>query len=623
MRSSNLGFVLAISAELSACGGGGGSTPPPQGNTPPSVYSLSGTVSGLNGTLVLRLNGATDVNVSTNGAVTLASSLANGVAYSVAVKTQPSSPTQQCDLANATGTVAAANVTNIIITCAAVPLMLASSTPASGATSVTRDAPLTLTFSTTIDASAASVALTGPAGDVATSTQVSGAQLVVTPTKKLAKLGAYTLTVDGVKGTGGELLAAPVALGFEAADGSWSTPAVLATQAGDAGYARIAMDEKGNGLAVWAQTAGGSAGIAANHWTAGTGWDGPQRIDGNAFKAASMPEVHFDHDGNALALWVQGTAFQNATWFNRFDASGTWSGAQQISSGKVDTAWPTFAFDANGDALGLWENVGRTPPDADAFDYSPSSGWTGAAFPTSSRAISSLHVCIDSTGRAQVVFTASNGSSTQVVAKSHVKGAWTGSVVLHEVTGSVDSLRIVCPATGGAVAAWVGPEAGAHHAHASWLTDAGWTAPGTLDASTIGVSKLSLSSDATGNTLILWSQIGGAGAELWTRRAGTDHLWSSALRIDDPAAGPAIEPEIALDAGGNGWAVWRVSPAGKPSRISAARVRHGEFAAPLIIDRDTAVDAAGANVALDPEGNAIAVWLRCQSNCYVMASRFE
>jgi len=622
MRSSNLGFVLAISAGLSACGGGG-STPPPQGSTPPPVYSVSGTVSGLTGTLVLRVNDATDVNVSANGAVTLASSLANGASYSVTVKTQPSSPTQHCDLANATGTVASANVTNLTVTCAAVPLTLASSTPASGATGVTRDAPLTLTFSTAIDASAASVALTGPAGDVATSTQVSGTQFVITPTKELVKLGAYSLTVDGVKGTGGELLAAPIALGFESADGTWSAPVALGTQAGDASYARIAMDAKGNGLAVWVQTAGGISGLVANHWNAGTGWDGPQRIDGIDFKVPTMPEVHFDHDGNALALWVQGTAFQQAIWSNRFDASGTWSSARQISAGKVDAAWPTFAFDVNGGALGLWENVGRATPDGEAFDYFPSLGWTGAGFPIVNRAVSSMHVCMDSTGRAQVVFTAISGSSTQIVARSHVKGSWTGSVILQEVTGSVDSLRIVCPATGGAVAAWVSPGTTAHHARASWLTDAGWAEPVTLDASTIGVSKLSLSSDATGNTLIVWSQVGSIGAELWTRRAGTDHLWSPALRIDDPAAGPAIEPELALDAAGNGWAVWRVAPAGKPSRISAARVRHGEFAAPLIIDPDTAVDAAGANVALDPDGNAIAVWLRCQSNCYVMASRFE
>lgn len=610
-----------VSSLMAACGGGSAS--PSQGTTPPpATYTVGGTVTGLTGTLVLRVNDAADISVNANGAVTLASSLANGANYSVAVKTQPSGPTQLCELANGTGTVASANVTNVTVTCAAVPLTLVSSTPSNGATGATRDAPLTLTFSTTIDAAAATVVLTGPAGDVANTTQVSGTRFIVTPTVKLAKLGAYTLTVGGVKGTGGELLAAPVALGFEAADGSWSTPTVLATQAGDASYASVAMDAKGNALAMWVQSNGTTKGIAANHWSSGAGWDGAVRIDNYDFGAAAMPEVRFDHDGNALALWVQGTAMKNATWFNRFDAAGAWSGAHQLSTGKVDTAWPTFDFDAHGNALGMWENVGWTYPDI--YDYTPSIGWTGAAF-TSIQPIRSPRVCIDSTGRAQMVYSLNTGSSMQVVSKSHVKGAWASPVVVDEIVGSIlDSLRIVCPATGGAVAAWIGRESGVLHAHvASQTSGGGWTAAERVDTSTGGVRGLSLSSDAAGNTLIVWSQDGSTTGQLWARRAGTEHAWSSALRVDDATAGNSAEPDLALDAAGNGWAVWRLFTAGKPSRISAARVRHGEFSAPLLIDPDTDVDATVPRVAVDPEGNAIAVWLRCLSNCYAVASRFE
>ena len=619
MRSSGFVGVLSVSIGLSACGGGGG-TPPPPVATPPAVYSVAGTVSGLTGTLVLRVNDATDVSVTANGAVTLASSLANGASYTVSVKSQPSGPTQNCELANATGTIAAANVTNVTVTCAVVPLALASSTPANGATSVSRDAPLTLTFSTTIDAAAASVALTGPAGDVATSTQVSGAQLIITPTAKLVKLGAYALTVDGVKGTGGELLAAPVSLGFEAADGTWSAPVALAPAAGDASYPRIAMDAKGNALAVWVQASGGNIGVASNHWSAGAGWDGLRRIDSIDFSPAAMPEVRFDRDGNALALWVQVAGSKNATWYNRFDSSGTWGTAVQISSGKDDTAWPTFDFDADGAALAVWENTVRPTPDA--FDFSPSSGWSGAAFPTTTNPARTVHVCIDSTGRAQVVWTVTNGGTTQVRANSHVKGAWLGMAVLDEMDGFIDSLRIVCPATGGAVAAWIGTSAGVRHVHSAGWTEDGWSGAAALSAGTVDASLLALASDATGHTSILWAQSGN-GARLLTRRAGADLRWSPALRVDDATAGNPSEPGLALDADGNGWAVWSVAATGKPSRISAARVRHGEFSAPRLLDPDATVSANAARVATDPDGNAIAVWLNCPKACTIVGSRFE
>jgi hypothetical protein len=77
--------------------------------------SVGGSVSGLTGTLVLRLNGGNDLSLTTDGAFTFASQLAQGAAYSVTVFTQPSG--QTCTVSNATGTVGAANITNVNVTC--------------------------------------------------------------------------------------------------------------------------------------------------------------------------------------------------------------------------------------------------------------------------------------------------------------------------------------------------------------------------------------------------------------------------------------------------------------------------------------------------------------------------
>jgi len=57
------------------------------------------------------------LQVSAAGTFTFDARVTNGTAYSVSVETQPSSPTQYCSVANASGTVAAANVTNVSVTC--------------------------------------------------------------------------------------------------------------------------------------------------------------------------------------------------------------------------------------------------------------------------------------------------------------------------------------------------------------------------------------------------------------------------------------------------------------------------------------------------------------------------
>ncbi|WP_343791697.1 hypothetical protein, partial [Dokdonella soli] len=90
--------------------------------SPPSTYTMGGNVSGLAGSgLVLMLNGSASLPVSANGAFTFPNGLTSGTAYAVIVGTQPSTPAQTCTVANASGTIASTNVTNIAVTCTTPP----------------------------------------------------------------------------------------------------------------------------------------------------------------------------------------------------------------------------------------------------------------------------------------------------------------------------------------------------------------------------------------------------------------------------------------------------------------------------------------------------------------------
>lgn len=81
-------------------------------------YTLGGTVTGLAGSgLVLQNNGGGDLAIAAGStAFTFPGTIASGSAYLVTVKTQPSSPSQTCTVANGSGT-ATANVL-VAITCA-------------------------------------------------------------------------------------------------------------------------------------------------------------------------------------------------------------------------------------------------------------------------------------------------------------------------------------------------------------------------------------------------------------------------------------------------------------------------------------------------------------------------
>jgi hypothetical protein len=84
--------------------------------TPAATYTVGGTISGLTGSaqVTLELNGAGPLPLP-NGSFRFAKMLDSGASYAVTIVTQPTGAT--CTLSNATGTIAAANVTNVGVSC--------------------------------------------------------------------------------------------------------------------------------------------------------------------------------------------------------------------------------------------------------------------------------------------------------------------------------------------------------------------------------------------------------------------------------------------------------------------------------------------------------------------------
>ena len=113
-----VGGVILVSGGLliAACSGGGSSGGPPP--PPPPTYTVGGSVSGLQGTgLVLQDNLGNDLPVASSGNFVFTTAIAGGGAYSVTVKTQPTNVWQTCTVTNGSGTVAAANIAGVAVTC--------------------------------------------------------------------------------------------------------------------------------------------------------------------------------------------------------------------------------------------------------------------------------------------------------------------------------------------------------------------------------------------------------------------------------------------------------------------------------------------------------------------------
>lgn len=80
-----------------------------------NTYTVSGNISGLVGTVVLQNNAGDNLTLSANGSFTFATSVAHGANYLVSVFTQPLTVT--CSTSSNSGTINAANVTNVSVVC--------------------------------------------------------------------------------------------------------------------------------------------------------------------------------------------------------------------------------------------------------------------------------------------------------------------------------------------------------------------------------------------------------------------------------------------------------------------------------------------------------------------------
>lgn len=100
----------------SGSGTGGGTTGSGGSSGPTATYTIGGIVTGLNSSgLELQDNGGDNLSIAADGTFVFPTALLTGAAYSVRVLKQPS--IQVCKVSGASGNVATANITNVLVVC--------------------------------------------------------------------------------------------------------------------------------------------------------------------------------------------------------------------------------------------------------------------------------------------------------------------------------------------------------------------------------------------------------------------------------------------------------------------------------------------------------------------------
>ena len=305
-------YMLGAALFLTACGGGGSSSSNSGGggSPPEPLYGVGGTVTGaVNPGLTLENNGGDSLQVA-GTSFEFGTQLADGEAYAVSFAAHPNQ--QLCSLANASGSVAGADVDNIEVLCR-----------------YWRTAAL-IESGNNGDAFHPKIAFDGAGNAIAVWSQDDGSN--------------YNIYANR----------------YTASTGTWGTEELIeSSSVANTVSPQIAVDGNGNAIVVWQQSDGIDESIYANRYTASTdSWGTAELIESGNNGQAVQSQIAFDSAGDAIAVWSQSDGGLSNIYINRYTAGAGWGTAELIATGDADNATrPQIAIGSNGNAIVVWSEL--------------------------------------------------------------------------------------------------------------------------------------------------------------------------------------------------------------------------------------------------------------------------
>jgi hypothetical protein len=408
----------------------------------------------------------------------------------------------------------------------------------------------------------------------------------------------------------------------------------------------------GNAIAVWEQLSTVNnivtRNILANRYVAGSGWGtaviigagtDPQLV---SVGARTPPQIAVDTQGNAIVVWeLQAVGdIRINIWANRYVVGSGWGTASRIQTGTDVGHAPQIAFDASGNAWAVWQDLnisGRYTIVAN--HYVVGTGWGVSARVEAHTDVNddSPQVAVDASGNALVVWRESTPGNVdgKIWANRYVTGSgWdTPTLIQTESAGDARDQRIAFDSNGNAIAVWTQTNiTGIYHVVVNrYSMGSGWGTAAHLETADDGVSRPQVSFDNNGNAFAVWEQRSpGHSVGIWVNRytaTGTGTGWSTPTLIETDSEDGATMSQIAIDSNGKAIVVWEQFEHTGEHRANIWANRYiptnGWGTATLIEGNEG--DALSPYVAVDANGNAIAVWSqKNDASVYsIWANRFE
>lgn len=425
--------------------------------------------------------------------------------------------------------------------------------------------------------------------------------------------------------------------------GSWSPPVNLdnppATYLAEGVIPQIEVDAAGNAFAAWCSTAGGNAVWAARYDALTKSWGPTEQIGiGNSENAI----LSVTSDGKAIVVWDR----DDAIYYNSY--IGGWRGEAAVDPlGGPSQIHARVGVNGTDSAIAVWATPAGPTGDTirgGVYDFT-SDSWVNVDITTTSPNFfvgqPEIAVSESNSTRAIAVWRYSDELSNDFrIQYSVFTNAWSpvGSIASDSgITASQLMIPIVAISNDGstAIANWSQTNHAApfndYYVMGSVYTGS-WSAPIQLSPNQShlllgglnpekGLPFYSIAFDGTGDAVNLWTFIDQSLVTPEFRiqaRTYQNSIWSSSQDISNTND---FLPQIALDAAGNGWAVWNEGGFIAPpiDVIATPFTKLGNIWGPSEVISTSTLNFL-ANIAANAAGNFFSDWVDGANGGTIQAS---
>src|ERR1700733_10528079 len=146
--------------------------------------------------------------------------------------------------------------------------------------------------------------------------------------------------------------------------------------------------------------------------------------------------------------------------------------------------------------------------------------------------------------------------------------------------------------------------------------EAVWSPPDTISSPISSTPQIGI--DASGNTVGIWQEFDGTNTNVQAATLPKGGIWSSPVTISSaPGNNNQANPQVAVNPSGYAVAVWEELNGTSVVRASTMQFG-GSWSAPIDISLPGSDSSQIPQVAVDPAGNAVAVWARNNGSFTIM-----